>query len=176
MNLSVVILLALFCCNSCATSNHQHNQKKHSIRIYGTVHKPYCGGAQPTREQVGGYTNPLKNESYTVYEGTKYSTDLKPVNEFTFDENGKTLLKLSPGNYLLMHSDKKLTSDAFQKKNSDLPGKLYKIKDNSCFTTWQNAPDFQFEVKHDTLILLQKQSKCHVGTNPCIEYIGPQVQ
>lgn len=173
MRVLSLLSLSIFLLSSCALFFPRQDETVKNIGIHGTVHKPYCGGARPSPDVAAGYYEPMNGQSFKVYQGAEYSLDLPVIREFTFDQEGNTSLKLSPGNYVMMHSDKTLPLDEFMAKYGVAPNEHYKIKDAGCFNEWKNTVDLYLQVTNDTLIEFREKARCWVGTNPCMEYVGP---
>jgi hypothetical protein len=173
MHFLYLFFLSLFMMCSCTTLLPRQNGTTKMIEIHGTVHKPYCGGAKPSPDAADGYDEPMSGHTFNIFQGTKYSLDLPVIGEFTFDQEGKTTLKLSPGNYMIMHADKLLPLNEFMTKYGVAWNENYKIKDSGCFDEWKNTADLCLQVSNDTLIEFKQKARCWVGTNPCMEYIGP---
>lgn len=173
MRLMSLFSLVFFIASSCAVLFPRQNGELKVIGIHGTVHKPYCGGAKPSPDVAAGYYEPMSGQSFKVFQGAEYSLDLPVIREFTFDQEGNTTLKLTPGNYVLMHADKLLPLDEFMAKHGVAPNENYKIKDAGCFNEWKNTVDLYLQVANDTLIEFRPKARCWVGTNPCMEYVGP---
>jgi hypothetical protein len=173
MYLCTLLLLIVFLGSSCSTPFQNQPEIFETVEIHGTVHKPYCGGAKPSLDIAAGYYEPLSGQSFKVYRGREYSDNLPLIREFTLDQDGNTTLKLPPDNYLIIHKDKSLPLDKFQAKYSEVPNQYYKIKDTGCFNQWKNTVDINLQVTTDTVIELRLKAKCWVGTNPCMDYVGP---
>jgi hypothetical protein len=173
MQLVTLLSTILFLGSSCAVFFPRQDDSLIIVDIHGTVHKPYCGGAKPSPDVAAGYYEPMSGQSFKVFQGAEYSLDLAVVREFTFDQEGNTKLKLAPGNYVVMHADKLLPLDEFMAKYGAAPNEHYKIKDAGCFNEWKNTVDLYIQVSNDTLIEYRQKAKCWVGTNPCMEYVGP---
>lgn len=143
------------------------------IHFHGIVHKPYCGGARPNSEVAAGYDETMNFEKFIVLKGKTFTEGMEIYKEITLDDAGNATFNLPVGEYMFMHADKYLSLDEFMHKNAPLEAKYYKIKGTDCFKTWKNTPDGYFTVKNDTTIDYRQQAKCWVGTNACLEYIGP---
>ena len=144
-----------------------------SIKIEGTVHKPYCGGAKPSPDVAAGYYESMKLGEYKLFSGTEYSTQSTFIQDLKMDNSGVLNLTLAPGDYFLLRADKTLNMDQFISLNGPLEEKLYVKKENACFQEWMRTIDLKFRVVNDTVIEFREKAKCWVGTNPCIEYVGP---
>lgn len=149
------------------------NDNLHTVELHGTVYHPYCGGAKPSPDVEKGYYESMKFGSFKLFKGTVYNGENELVQVTDLDEAGNVTLQLADGDYLLMRSDKFLSIADFMKNNGPANEIHYVIKDQSCFKTWMNTPDLIFSVHTDTVIELRDKAKCWVGTNPCLEYIGP---
>lgn len=145
----------------------------HSVQLHGTVHHPYCGGAKPDPDVAKGYYESMKLEKFNLYNGSVFNRSNQPVKVVSLDEAGNVTMILAPGEYHLVHTDKLLSLEEFMKKNGPYNDVHYVVKDKSCFENWMSTPDLVFSVKADTVIEMRKKAKCWVGTNPCMEYVGP---
>lgn len=173
MNVLHLFFFALFMTSSCKGLFTRQDTDLKIVRFNGTTHKPYCGGAKPSPDMAAGYYEPMTGQAYNVFQGTEYSDDAAIVKELTFDQEGNCALKLPQGHYYLMHADKRLSRDQFLQKYGSAPNQNYKVKEASCFDEWRKKVDLYFGVSNDTLIELRQKAKCWVGTNPCLEYVGP---
>lgn len=143
-----------------------------TVKIEGTVHKPYCGGAKPSPDVAAGYYESMKNVEFKLYKGNSLE-NATLVQDVKLDVSGNTLLHLAPGEYFLLRADKTLSLDQFKALNGPVEEKLYTVQPNSCFQEWMRTIDLKFNVENDTLVEFREKAKCWVGTNPCIEYVGP---
>ena len=172
MVIKLILAFAIFSLSSCGILS-----KKESglieVQLLGTVHKPYCGGAKPSPDVEKGYYESMKFEKFHVLKGTAFTGDNELVKKIELDEAGKATLNLEPGDYLLVHADKFLSIDEFMAENGPVQPVHYNVKDKSCFQEWMKNPDLTFKVSSDTIIEMRVKAKCWVGTNPCIEYVGP---
>jgi hypothetical protein len=121
----------------------------------------------------GGYDEPLSGLTFHILQGSENVPDADLVKEFTFDQEGNSLFKLPQGKYVLRLADKHLPLDEFMKRYGVAPNQLYIIKDQACFDEWRKKVDLYFEITKDMLIQFRQNGECWVGTNPCIEYVGP---
>ncbi|TNF48150.1 MAG: hypothetical protein EP305_06190 [Bacteroidetes bacterium] len=166
-------LFAAFLIGGCAIQKSENTDPNtRSIQIHGTVHKPYCGGAKPSPDVAAGYYESMKHEKFKLMSGTELSS-AKEVQDVELDVAGNVTLQLEPGNYLLIQSDKLLSTDEFMKLNGPVVEQHYEIKERACFEKWQQTIDLNFTVVGDTIIEMRKQARCFTGTNPCIQYTGP---
>lgn len=166
-----LLLLAILSLSACGLVSKKSVDPV--VKLHGTVHKPYCGGAKPSPDVAAGYYESMKHVSFKLYKGTEYSSSSEFVMDVNLDEGGNAELNLLPGDYLMMRSDKLLTVDEFISKNGPVEEKLYEMKERSCFEDWMRTVDLKFTVNGDTLIEFREKAKCWVGTNPCIRYVGP---
>jgi hypothetical protein len=170
----VFILLTVLSIVSCGVvSKGEIPNGMYSVQLHGTVHHPYCGGAKPDPDVAKGYYESMKLEKFNLYSGKEIKRSNQPVKEVKLDEGGNVTLILAPGDYYLLHVDKLLSTDEFMKKNGPFNNQHYVVKDKSCYEYWMSSPDLVFTVNADTVIEMRKKAKCWVGTNPCLEYIGP---
>lgn len=173
MKILALSILFFSLLSSCAALYPVEDTTVRSVQIHGTIHKPYCGGAKPSPDVAAGYYESMTGIKYNIFSATEFSPDLPVFKEFTFDENGIINLSLAPGNYVFMRADKQLPLADFIKLNGELPNENYKLKDNACFAAWKNTVDIHLTVKNDTIIEFRQKAKCWVGTNSCMEYVGP---
>jgi hypothetical protein len=166
---SILILAITF--SSCSVL--QKKEKAHEVRFHATIFKTHCGGAKPTATTENGFYEPLPNERYAIFRGNVYTPGGKIEAEITLDATGFATLKLPKGEYVLLKTDKLLPIEEFMLQNKPFVKEIFKVKSSECFEQWKNTPDFIISIANDTTIELQKNAKCWVGTNPCLEYIGP---
>ncbi len=166
---SVVFLLVI--CSSCSIL--QKREKTFKVTFHATIFKPHCGGAKPTAATENGFYEALKNERYAIIRGNVYAPGAKIEAEITLDAFGSATLNLPKGEYMLLKTDKLLPIEVFMQQNKSFEKEVFKQKSLECFEQWKNTPDFIISFANDTTIALQKNAKCWVGTNPCLEYIGP---
>jgi hypothetical protein len=172
MKATLILFALIFTAMSCGiTKNSTKGLNK--IKFSGTTHIPYCGGAKPSPDVAAGYYESMKFETFKLFTGKDFSNASTAIQEVKLDEGGNIELNLPNGTYTLVRTDKYLSLDEFKKKNGIYEPKLFKVKEDACFETWMNTPDLTFTVVNDTIIELRKRAKCWVGTNPCIEYVGP---
>lgn len=168
----VFFLLALTSCG--IISKKEKNDGLNAIQLHGTIHIPYCGGAKPSPDVAKGYYESMKFEKFRLLKGTDFLKNPELIQEVNLDEAGNVLLNLPAGDYLLVREDKFLSLSDFISKNGPSQPIHYLIKEDECFDNWKKTADLQFKVQGDTIIELRKKAQCWIGTNPCIEYIGPQ--
>lgn len=144
---------------------------KQTLTVTFQSHRPYCGGAAPTKEQEAGFTNPIANQVFYIYKDERPKSITEMV-RLTTDETGKLSIDLKDGTYSLISEDKALPLDEFIKKKK-VEGQHYQYTDDSCFETWRNTPDFTVELSSPTEEVVTIQEKCFTGDNPCMKYIGP---
>jgi hypothetical protein len=173
MNVFYILFFPLVLLSSCKSLRVHEDEVLKTVHIHGTVHKPYCGGAKPSPEMAFGYDEPLRGLTFHVLQGSKSEPDNHIVKEFTLDQDGNSLFKLPQGKYFLKLADKNLSLDEFIKKFSVMPNELYKIKTDACFDEWRKEVDLYLDITSDTLIEFRQNGECWVGTNPCMEYVGP---
>jgi len=167
------ILFAAFLIEGCAIQKKENpDLNSRSVQIHGTVHKPYCGGARPSPDVAAGYYESMKYEKFKLMSGTELSS-AKEVQEVELNVAGNVTLQLEPGSYLLIQSDKLLSTDEFMKLNGPVVEQHYEIKERGCFEKWQQTVDLNFTVVADTIIEMRKHARCFTGINPCIQYKGP---
>lgn len=167
-------ILAVLFLSSCRLFHKNRSDKDlKTVKLHGTVHKPYCGGAKPTDEVAAGYYESMKSEKFNIVQGTEYKQGMKIYQEFTFDESGNIDLLLEKGDYMIIRADKFLPLEEFMSMNGPYEEKNYRVKESDCFKKWQNTVDLHFKVVNDTVIEMRQKAKCWVGTNPCLEYTGP---
>jgi hypothetical protein len=172
MKIFALITLLMIGATGCGIFKKKNSELK-SVKIEGTVHKPYCGGAKPSPDIAAGYYESMKFAEYKLYRGTELSGKAEFLQDVKMDISGNANLQLIPGDYFLLRADKTLSLDQFIAKNGPVEEKLYVVKDQSCFQEWMRSPDLTFRVVNDTVIEFREKGKCWVGTNPCIEYVGP---
>lgn len=167
---SVLILAA-----SCGIVNNPDAQEPNmkTVQLHGTVHKPYCGGAKPNPDIAAGYYESMKLEKFKILKGETFTEGMAVFKEIQLDESGNITLQLEKGKYMLMRADKFLSLEDFIKENGHIENENYRLKDTDCFKTWKTTVDMYFTVDNDTVIELRQKAKCWVGTNPCLEYVGP---
>ena len=173
MSFNLMFTLSLMLFSSCGILSGRKSEQVRIITIHGTIHKPYCGGAKPSPEIAAGYYEPMSGQTFKVFKGAEYSPELRVLTEFTFDQEGNANLQLEPGNYVIMQSDKLLTLDNFMHKYGTAPTDNFVVKDRACFNEWKNSVDLFLHAVNDTLIQYIPKAHCWVGTNPCLEYVGP---
>lgn len=144
-----------------------------TVQLHATVHKPYCGGAKPSPDVAAGYYESMKLEKFNILKGTSFKEGMAVYKEIQLDEGGNISMQLEKGDYMIMRADKSLSLEDFIKENSHIENENYKLKDNDCFKKWKTTVDMYFKVESDTVIELRQKAKCWVGTNPCLEYVGP---
>ncbi|MFN5148930.1 MAG: hypothetical protein ACK457_03615 [Flavobacteriia bacterium] len=166
------LLLLASACGMLTTADSQQPTLK-TVQLSGSVHKPYCGGAKPHPDVASGYNEALSFEKVAILRGTSYTDGMPVFKEVQLDESGKITLQLEKGNYMLMLSDKFLSLEDFMNENGSIENEHYRLKDPDCFKQWKTTVDLYFTVESDTLIAFQQKAKCWVGTNPCLEYVGP---
>lgn len=171
MKIFAVILL-VFSASGCGILKKKDTSLK-SVKIEGTVHKPYCGGAKPSPDVAAGYYESMKFGEYKLYRGTDLNANSELVQDVRMDISGIANLQLEPGEYYLLRADKTLSLDQFIAKNGPVEEKHYVIKEKSCYQEWMRTIDLKFRVVNDTIIEFREKGKCWIGTNPCIEYVGP---
>lgn len=135
-------------------------------------HTPYCGGAAPSVEQMNGFTVPMANDVFYIYEGERPSSTTK-MTKVTTDSIGRFTIDLPPGTYSVIRGEKALPLDEFiaLKKVED---SYYTYEDDVCFSTWRNTPDFTAELKSGHINeVVTISARCFTGDNPCMQYTGP---
>lgn len=155
---------------SCGT---MQNTNLKTVIFHGTVHKPYCGGARPNPDIAAGYYESMKYEKFTILKGTSFKEGMEIFKEIELDESGNAILELEKGEYMFVRADKFLSLDEFMAANGPFETENYVVKEAECFQTWKNTVDLYLKVEGDTLVELREKAKCWVGTNPCLEYVGP---
>lgn len=170
------LLIALFILSLLSCSVLKNNDRPEGtveIKLSGTVYHPYCGGAKPDPDVAKGYYESMKFGKFKLYEGLSYKSGNIALQDVDLDEAGNITLFLKPGDYYLLEADKLLSVDEFKKKNGPANEIHYLVKDKSCYENWMKTPDLVFSVKNDTVIEMRAKAKCWIGTNPCLEYVGP---
>ncbi len=170
-NIFIALLLITTSCGLVTKKNTDPNLR--TVSFNGTVHKPYCGGAKPSPDVAAGYYESMKFEKFKIIKGAEFNEGLTVYEEVTLDVEGNATFHLEKGPYMLVRADKFLPLDEFMKKNGLIEEKNYELKGNECFKTWQNTVDLYFNIENDTILELRQNAKCWVGTNPCMEYVGP---
>jgi hypothetical protein len=158
----------LMCLSGCVSS-----QRICSVHFQLIDHKPHCGGAFPSPEQLKGYDEPITGTVYRIVADTM----LKDVREngqvLELDDQGHAIMSLKAGNYSLVLADKWLSTEDFMQKYGNVDTRLYKLKGGECFEKWKATVDFTFVLGADTSMVFTRKNVCHTYWNPCIEYIGP---
>lgn len=152
----VILLSALFV--SCSSNTH-------SVILNSQLYHPYCGGAEPSPEQMKGYHTP--NNIDIIVAGIKDSILLSI--------KGTTKVKLQSGTYRWYQGEKqKETQEILTSLKNDL-GSNYIIQGQSCIDEWKNNPDGTFSISEKTdTIYLTLRYNCYTGLFPCVNYNGPR--
>lgn len=156
---------------SCGTMQKNTNLK--TVTFHGTVHKPYCGGARPNPDIAAGYYESMKYEKFNILKGTDFKEGMEVFKEIALDESGNAILELEKGEYMFVRTSKFLSLDEFMAANGPFETENYVVKEADCFQTWKNTVDLYLKVEGDTLVEFREKARCWVGTNPCLEYVGP---
>lgn len=174
MQALINLFLTLFVLASCGISSKQNSDPNlKTVSLHATVHKPYCGGAKPSPDVAAGYYESMKFEKFKLVKGTEFKEGMAVYQEVALDAEGNTVLSLEKGAYMLVRADKFLPLDEFIKENGPFEKDNYELKGNQCFIDWKNTVDLYFTIENDTTLELRQKAKCWVGTNPCLEYVGP---
>lgn len=144
---------------------------KQKLTVTFQTHRPYCGGAAPSKEQANGFTNPIANEVFYIYKGERPKSVTKMV-KVTSDAEGKFSIDLEDGVYSIIREDKTLPLDKFIKKKK-IEGVHYTYSTDDCFETWRTTPDFTIDLTHPTEEVVTIKERCFTGDNPCMKYTGP---
>ncbi len=181
MDFKLILLVFGLALGSCAdikntaegvTDNAENIWKgKYTLAVTFQSHRPYCGGAAPTKEQLAGFTDPLANEVFYIYKDERPAsvTDMIRV---TTDEQGKFSIDLKSGTYSVICADKVLPTEEFITKKKIID-QFYTYSDDSCFKTWRTTPDFTIDLTTTTEESVTISEKCFTGDNPCMQYTGP---
>lgn len=170
----ITLFAALAFTVTCGTAKKKETDPSMKvINFHGNVHKPYCGGARPNPDVASGYYESMKFERFAILKGTTFTEGMEIYKEIALDVEGNATFNLPLGNYILVQADKFLSLEEFMKKNAPLEDKNYRVKGTDCYQTWKNTADMYFTVENDTTIEYRQKAKCWVGTNACIEYVGP---
>ena len=144
---------------------------KHTLSVTFQSHRPYCGGARPTEEQMGGITNALANEVFYIYKDERPSSVTKMI-KVTTDAEGKFSIDLKNGTYSVISADKALPIDEFIAKKT-IVDQFYTYSNDKCFESWRMTPDFTIDLSQAAVEVVTIPEKCFTGDNPCMQYTGP---
>lgn len=168
-------LLIITSLSSCGVFNKtQGINGGHTINFKATVLMPYCGGVQPTYDVGKGYYENMKGVAFDVYKGSAYIENNTKLFTLQLNDEGKANFKVEAGTYYLVRADKAKSTDEFIKNNSPMNTVHFKVLDKACFEKWQKTADFVFTVTGNDELEYVEKGACEIGTNPCIEYIGPK--
>ena len=144
---------------------------KYTLTVTFQSHRPYCGGAAPTKEQEAGFTDPIANEVFYIYKDDRPASAVNMV-KVTTDAEGKFSIDLENGLYSVIRADKALPLDEFIAKKKIIDD-FYSYSADSCFETWRNTPDFTIELTNAADEVVTISERCFTGDNPCMKYTGP---
>lgn len=165
---SCLYLAGLSCLAGCVSS-----QNTCSVHVHLVDHKPYCGGAFPTSDQLKGFVEPITGNVYRLIADTVILEFSEKGKELFFNDSGEVQMELKSGGYSLVLADKWLPVEDFMQKYSSSDPRLYRIKGRECFEKWKSSVDFSFTLSSDTSLVFIRKNHCNTFWNPCIEYIGP---
>lgn len=174
-----MFLLYLFVCVSCAVrpslSSEEPNQKPVKVTIHWQVHTSYCGGAYPTPEQQMGWNSPVSNAEFVLLKDSILKLEESEYGQTPYrtNSNGMVTLDLYPGKYYLFRTEKFQSIEALEKKYRPTNDKQMIWEGKECLLSWRSQPDLQLMISKDTTITLTENSRCFVGTTPCVHYTGP---
>ena len=160
--------------SACRHSSKTINDKVNDIQIQVIKYLPYCGGAKPADEQLKGSSIPLTNTSFIIKTGHENHDSIPVLVTFTTDVMGKAKLRLSPGSYQVLFTEKAQTFSAFYQELGQ--GSVHlKPKPESCFRNWWRRPEAILKIQ-DSILSYQifLEAKCETGFNPCLTYTGPK--
>jgi len=144
---------------------------KQTLSVTFQSHRPYCGGAAPTKEQENGFTEPIANQVFYLYKGERPQSVTNMV-KVTTNDQGKFSIDLEEGTYSIIHGDKALQLNEFIKKKK-IDGSHYEYSDDSCFEKWRTTPDFTINLAQAADETVVISESCFTGNNPCMQYTGP---
>jgi hypothetical protein len=143
------------------------------IQMQFQVHKPYCGGARPTPEMEKGELIPLSNQIFCMKLGNNDSYFFCELE--TNDEGFISPIEIKPGTYELYREQKSQSFESFKEYYRTTDTLFQYIGDKDAKIEFEK-PDFILSVEKDSTFNFVVQSKCYVGLNPLIKYIGPKVR
>lgn len=172
MKFLFVLTLILF--SSCIIFKN----KKEIVVVKGKIeiHKPYCGGKFPTKEESKGFLEPYSNATFYVKKKMNNDPKLETVLTFKTDENGNYEFKIKKGSYIVIHEDKTLSFEDYVKKYNQKTNQFLEyIGDIPAKEVYQQA-DFSIDIQESKEFNYAYKTRCFVGLNPIMEYIGPAAQ
>ena len=134
---------------------------------------PHCGGAAPMENDVYPKKSPIRGGAWEVFRVNEDGSRGQLLGHLLSNDEGIANYRLQPGHYQLWWRSKTLSFEEFKKQESPDMGKMKSYKDDACFRTWYETPDYDFKVEEDSTYEVTYTNRCFVGRNPCMIYTGP---
>ncbi|MBK8503642.1 MAG: hypothetical protein IPL46_16395 [Saprospiraceae bacterium] len=137
-------------------------------------HRPYCGGAAPSKEMEKGFITILPDQDFIIKKGVVNDDKVPVIVEVTADSIGRFSIALDTGRYLLIFPEKHATfEDFYQTQSKERP--MLQPGPRDCFLAWWQRPDATFYISDTTShVECTIRSTCDAGFNPCMYYTGPK--
>ena len=162
------LLSALIFSGACASMRGK--TKMVTVKGKMFVEQPICTDGS---KEKGEPLSVPQAEYYLRANTSKNDLAITATKVFKTDENGNFSIKLEPGTYAIIYTDKMLPYAEFKLKH-EAKSTYYKNRDERCFEKWYQSADFILNVQNDTTVTYTIKSRCYTKTNPCWEYTGPK--
>jgi hypothetical protein len=152
------ILLAAFAAVTACGILSKTGNRRNKAKIIGTmlIEQPVCDKSVAEKSSAA-----LANTTWYIKHGKTNHPDSIAFDQFSTDEQGKFTLRLSAGDYAIVHKDKLMDFGEFRLKYSSDKSTYLKVRDEDCFRRWFGSADFVLHVANDTTVQL------HDGAIPC---------
>ena len=164
--INYLFIAAVLFSGACATMKG----KTKMVTVTGKmlVEQPVCDGENKTKGDAAAIP---EAEYYLKAGTTKNDQAVIATKVFKTDDKGNFSIKLEPGTYAVLYTDKMLPFAEFKLKH-EAKSTYFKNRDERCFEKWYESADFILNVSKDTLVTFVVKSRCYTKTNPCWQYTG----
>jgi hypothetical protein len=150
------------------TTKISFNEEATAFTLTMHIRNPYCKGVAPMpEEEVNGFI-PLALKDFALFNNDTF------VYEFRTNEQGQAELFLPPGKYGVRHLSKNIDFETFYSRIDKRSNDFVEVGDKECYRKWWQAYEGQFEVNPiSNQAVINIESRCFTGEDPCRSYVGP---
>lgn len=153
-----------------------HKEKSYTVSGTITFSSAYCGGTEPTDEQLWrlAQTRPYANKRFYLKHGTVNTLEKPVIDTINSDAEGRFELQLSAGEYCILQ-DQQLDRWILDWYDSNQRNIIF-TTDTNCLENWWDQCIVQFTVTDSNVTLsnIHVSRPCFLPEGvPCLIYNGP---
>lgn len=183
MRILVIITLLLFSCSNSKKAGDQNSSQTTvenglEVKILLTTTGAYCGGVEPSQEQLEEIRTPKPYANKKVYLRKGNENDVSKPVDFVLESDSLGVIKthLPEGTYSIVFEDKSTQEkkDQLIKKYGEKTDQRSAI-DQECLDKHFLKPEAVLKVQagQKNEVTVNKQVQCPWGSVPCSRYTGP---